>query len=278
MKPRFRTAAEIRTWLFILLAVLFILSVSVIVVMGFVIRPQNGTVEMEVAKSALQVLVVTVIGGLVSLGSLEYQRRRQQEDKERDLLRIDLEYREDLLKSTLTRAMKGYTDVKVARRKFRALGRETRGDPGKVYVVAAEYDAHMEAINRAQIDFENLVRDVETSEHAFRRPADLVRSLKTIEDYLGDVIEEYEEQRPTFTERSAGTELSTLTSLKEFVGPSRGSKFVTRVWGPFHSVQRLLREDLLRPRPPDEPGAVAVGDGPAVTTGTAPRPSDSASS
>lgn len=144
-------------WLIAVLVALFLVSIAILVL--FLQSARSNTLKFEVAKALLQLGVVAVVGAVVSLLIAEYQRGRQtldkeQErerdtlDKERELSRKRFEYREDLLKSILIRAMDAYTAVKKARRLLRARAIIKRGDDPEI-VLADPYDLYLGMINDA---------------------------------------------------------------------------------------------------------------------------------
>src|SRR5258708_3282982 len=83
-------------------------AVSVLLlVLLFVLDVKQNIFGFEVAKALIQLLVVVVIGGLVSLGTFNYQRHRD--------TRRDLQQRSDeLLRLVLEDAVTGYHSVKRA--------------------------------------------------------------------------------------------------------------------------------------------------------------------
>src|SRR5688500_13161214 len=94
-----------------LLAARLVSSIALVCFVIFVFMPAPGGVALEVVKAILLLGGVSVIVALVSLSSFENQRARQKFDKnvertsaqsEKDLQveRRWLEYRENLLKST----------------------------------------------------------------------------------------------------------------------------------------------------------------------------------
>lgn len=212
------------------------------------------TLEFEVAKSLLQVGVVAVTGGVISLLVFEYRNgrledekqqevKRQQFEKQRDLERKQVEYRDELLRSTLSQAMNAYSQTKKGRRLLRSQALEIQDDDTEELVLANRYDAYLEAIIDAQLALENLARDVETSARAFSQSGTVRRSLWDMESYLSDLIGEYEYERKRFSDGRLA--LDRLPRLKDFLLPAEeGSRFKPQFVAPYHKVQRLIRGDL----------------------------------
>jgi len=232
-------------WLLTMLIAMFLTSVAAL---GFFFpHAKVNTLKFEVAKAVLQLGVVSVIGVVVSLFTFEYQRARQLADKTRDVERKNLEYREELLKSTLAKTTAAYSAVKKARRllRARAVVGESHLQP---VVLGASYDLYMNMINDAQLDIENLARDIHTSAPAFTHHESLVREFYSIDTYLDGLIGEYEKSRRTFHGQEPAKELSEIPLLKEFMGPAKDSQFMKQVVIPFHNIQKGIRGNLLHPQ------------------------------
>lgn len=247
-----------RKLLTIALASLLLGSVALLLI--FFREAEQGTLEFEVAKSLLQLGVVAVVGAVVSVLVFEYQRERQAIDKttdlerqaaekQRDIMRKALEYRESLLVSLLSRTMDAYGRAKKSRRLLRGRAIVNRGEIS--VVLAAQYDQCFELINSAQLDLENLARDVETSAKAFSDPTALVKHLRAMEGYLGTLIGEYEQHRRFFTGEESSLPLSRLSLLEDFIRSAKESSFMPTMVVPYHDVQKAIRGDLLHPNLPE---------------------------
>jgi hypothetical protein len=237
---------------------------------GFLVLVARGTepntLLFEGAKTLSQLALVVVIGAALSLLTFEYQQRRKEEEQERDEQRRGEEYRQELLKSTLTQATASYTQVKRVRR----LMRVALTDGGR-FIVTSDYDKQMRAIIDAQLQFENLAHDVETGAAVFTSQRDLKEILDCMEDHLSDLISEYEEKRPGFSGERPRVPLDELPRLDNFLAPydpenpQRFRAGFEPLKTGFVSAQKLIRDDLLpldgrrgTRRPPNaEPGPPA---------------------
>ncbi len=186
---------------------------------------------------------------VVSVFVFEYQRERQNHDKQREFNRKAIEYREDLLKSTLRRTMTSYNQIKKARRLQRASAVEL-DSLGKV-VVAEQYDKCFDLVNDSQLELDNLVRDVENSAPAFSSPSLLAKQLRSMEGYLSEIITEYEENRGLIPTDTGKQPLEKLPHLSRFIETySEDSPFDIGVVIPYHIIQKEIRNDLLHPQLP----------------------------
>jgi hypothetical protein len=251
--------------------VIFLLIMLLCLSLGaayFFFREANvNTLEYEVGKALLQVGVVAIAGAVISLLTFEYQQERRDEEKARDekhdeLLRernfklqqtekvkdserTALEYQRNLHLSTLKSVMHAYVRIKKARRLLRARARIVVAS--EKMILAEHYDAYLDWINDAQLDLENIARDIETSASAFAHPIALRDNIRTIERYLNGIITEYEKMRCEFIEADQALSISSFPALSTFLSKDKESGFQTDVVIPYHEVQKGLREELLLP-------------------------------
>lgn len=225
---------------------LFVASVAILGLVKLFMNPQPGAAAMELFKAVLQLGVISVAAAALALLSFNYQFERQQEERKFELVRRCLEYREELLRTILGRATSSYAAVKKARRLLRA--RALRQDSNDKTILTKVYDEQMDSLNDAQLDFENLQRDVENSRPAFSQPEEIVENLRCVDRYLGILIKEYERKRPSFTGDNSTRRVARFLLLPDFLKKSKTSLFMRYVVDPFHDVQRLLRADLLNPQ------------------------------
>lgn len=198
---------------------------------------------MEFAKALLQVGVVSVAGTLLSVLVFDHQRRSGQRKDAAAAAEKQLLFRDDLLKSTLARIAAAYASTKRARRTARALG--LRRTTGTISVRLQRYDECMAEVNDAQLELEAIKSDVNTTKLAYPS-ADLVASnLRKMEQYLGELIEEYEGVRAQLPDESTDIDLSRVPRFADFVGPSTGSEFSTRFSESHSNARGAIRGDLL---------------------------------
>jgi hypothetical protein len=211
------------------LVTLAVVGIGVALLMWrFGVKP--NTVPFEMSKDLLQVGIVSAAGAILSLLSYDYQQGRRRREN-----------RDDLLKVTLARAAVSYNDVKRARRLLRA-----RVATGQV-IEAAHYDTQFATINDAQLEFEMLIRDVETSAGAFTDAAALIKELQNLKEYLYKLVGEYSSQRGNFAGNPEQLKVEALPVMQGFVALIKEGQPYSfdRVQKSFGSFQRIIRQDLL---------------------------------
>lgn len=247
-----------KKWIALTLICIALLSLSTLATLSVCCSSSMTGLPSEIGKSALQLLMVSVIGTTVSLLVFEYQRERQATDrtaeqarqaseKQRDLQQKRFEYRESLLTSVLSRTMNAYSKTKKARRMTRAHMTLI----GTVRQLSLnQYDTFFDLINEAQLELENLKRDIRTSAKAFYDAKHLTDNLQTMDDYLGHLIGEYEVSRQKFTGIAPTLPLAGLPLLENFLEPAASSDFKPKMIMPYSTIQTVIREDLLHPNLP----------------------------
>ena len=137
--------------------------------------------------------------------------------------------------------MARYSAVKKARRVLRARG--VTGNAPDEHVLADAYYAQIDVLNDAQLEYENLRRDVDTSRRAFTNPDQLVTALEAIDSYLRTLLSEYELAFRAFRDADSAR-LSELPAMKGFLHHGTSTFHHQLVYG-IHTVQDTLRGELL---------------------------------
>jgi len=185
---------------------------------GFVIiawllpSEKRGELVLEVAKSCIQLLLVTLVGVGISELLKDRESRRAKADKETaQVIRI---------RRAVTKA---YLNSKRSRRCLRA--EATKIAPGQYSDIALQpYDRHMRAVNDAQLELERLVRELRVTSPAPEWLKEATSSMKSMESYLRNLITEYEDSYGR-SESGQSLKLEMLPRLSDFIGPFDGSQF-----------------------------------------------------
>lgn len=189
-----------------------------------------GSIEMELAKTALQVGVVAVVGTLLTILTKNVEAQR-----------ADRKFKEELLREIASRVTASYNRTKRARRNIRALGVDSIFNPTRVSV--KRYDKCMAEVNEAQLELETTIKDAQSSARAIRSEPALYKQLRTMEKYLGDLNKDYEDNR-----QMAGANkelmLAALPNFTDFVRKGE-SKFRGTYAQAHKDARGVINRDLL---------------------------------
>jgi hypothetical protein len=182
----------------------------------------EGFLGSEVFKLTYQFLLITVVGGAVSVIYKEFQRDRDERAAERTLQR-----------GLLTESIETYNAAKKARRLLRAKAIKS----GQVYRDA--YDEQMQALMDGQLGFESFVERVRASPALF---PGLETDFAAIEMYLNKILDEYSDRLSQFAGSPPPLPLTSTPKLEEFVASyNRGSAFDTEFKRPFDRITEALQ-------------------------------------
>jgi hypothetical protein len=233
---RYGTSDSVWRRLWLALISVAVLSVVVVGVCA-AFQARVNTLPFEIAKVAMQVGLVTAAGAVLSFLANDYQAQRLREDKAREQERLKGEYQQDLIKTTLARTTEAYNNVKRARRLLRAT---TTADGAHL---AECYDQYMLEINDAELQFETLLVEVKASPSVFR-DAELKKIFESIENYLGELITEYEQRRCRFTGHPKQLAKEQLPVLEAFLG--RPESTFSQFSRPERKAEGILQHELAR--------------------------------
>lgn len=199
----------------------------------------------EVGKALLQVGIVFIAAATIAILTHARDQRIKTSDanftheRDRRIAQRDADLTE--LKQVLSRLIRSYNSVKSARRMMRALAQQMDGDTTLICVEA--YDTYMAQLNTAQLDLEAIISELESSPSAENTWAAVEKYLVPMEEYLGDLITEFEHERPTFQAR-ATVRLGELKHLRVLLGSHKGSAFQKEFLQPYEHAVEALRSDL----------------------------------
>jgi hypothetical protein len=206
-------------------------AIGLLVALYFLVGIPNNSIQMEIAKALLQVGVVAVGGALLKLVADEHSRRASKADKAHEIAedvrvraieaeKIELRYREELLKDTLNRITASYNQAKRARRRMRALGLN-RSETSDERMILSRYDECMAEVNDAQLELESIVKDVATNEEAFPSAKRIRSALTSMERYLDELNGEYVNKRPHAGPKMSDVPFSKMDWIKDFLGKAK---------------------------------------------------------
>jgi len=178
---------------------------------------QDKTFRLEVAKASLQILVVTVIGGLATFVTGAFKNAFDAANADQQARRL-----------IYNRLVQAYREVKFLRRRLR-----TQLNQAPQAAAPKRLMAQLESI---QLEFEQLKWEAPTLEAIFESETKkIAEGLQKIEQYLRKILREWE--------NNPARPLAELTSVEAFAGPSAGS-FKPGVVSPYISVRNAVRVAL----------------------------------
>jgi len=256
----------------IILAAILVATSSMIVLvagMGGSLNPRSGAalpglpadIRMEIIKSLLQLTVVSVLGGAVAglFKALESARTVTQKNREEATRKSRL--RAQIHEEYLRRIGQHYRCVKSSRRTLRAAGLTSKYEPPET-LTAHQITAlaeEMNKINTSQLELEGMMIESQRLP-VFMAVKDLSSCLHTMEDYLRNLLREYEECMPQLR-AEASVQFATLVRLRAFTGSTRdeGEIFLTDFADPYEQIVSKIGRSIAR----DEEAAGSEGHPPA---------------
>ena len=202
-----------KKWIIIFLAILFILSVAGLIVLANNSDLEDKTFERTISDTLLKIISGTVIGTAAALLVSDYSEK-QLERKNRDQFKKDV----------LLRLQNLYAKTKNARRMLRAKGFTTQWygkEDDSCLVKQSVYDLYMNDINGSQLELEAIRKEIDARKSIFSDPKLITDNLKTMDDYLGELISEYEKNLPGFKGEPAVLEIKDLQDLKKFISSAK---------------------------------------------------------
>lgn len=218
----------------IVVTILAIAGSAICIVAAPVVREY---LDDEVFKLTYQFLLIVVLGAGVSASFQAISFAREARERRRAFQR---EVHDGLVT--------GYNDAKRARRLLRARAR-VNIDPetsARYDILFKQYDRQLEALSGAQLSIEFAIRRIEVNRLLFYHADDIVASLKVVEKYLNEVIDEWEETGPKAKTlgpvKLTSAELPNLEDFLRHYHPA--ARFPSHFKEPFKKALRLIEGDI----------------------------------
>ncbi|MFN8620846.1 MAG: hypothetical protein U0869_08900 [Chloroflexota bacterium] len=201
-KPRLRRPNIHFAW--IVIGTVIVIAISLIVIASFSLQSRSSDLWMEIAKSSLQIMVLSVSGGVV--GAVL---------RDRDAARDARERRRQRLLAHLEKVDASYGHIKAGRRLLRTLGFDVPSDRPLTPEQVAGFRTQMALLNEAQLSFEADARRVPLLAADLGPTQDeLKRLLDDIAAYLRRVLFEFEADPTVFV---AGGDSMTLARWPHYL-------------------------------------------------------------
>jgi hypothetical protein len=234
-------------------------AVSLVGLIYFLVDPPRpNTFAFEVAKAAVQILVVAVIGTVAALLLREFELRRREAAEELSKEEQRRQVRVQFLRTVLDGVLGSYHRVKGIRRRLFA---DTESSAGGS-IDLNTYDDHMHALIEEQLQFEKFKRLAPVLELDKSVTASFEAKSERVEKYLNRVLDEYKENRYRVAEAEGAVPIATLPRLAAF---RRGGDF-TIVSGGVRSLVEVLETEIQQKSVtrimdyPDEPTGESLDD------------------
>ena len=189
-----------------------------------------GTLGFKIFELSTQMVLVAVLGGVLVQAYIKWHSRESSMN----------EFRKD----TAEVVIREYSAVKKVRRLLRAnCIQGPAGDKDNPWtdVPVATYDMHMGTINDVQLALELVKRRLKFYCAVFQNPNDLSLKAEAMEQYLGNIITEYERHRNPALKRDS-ISLAELDRLRSFIWNYEASNF-NSFSHPFGDLLRLLETE-----------------------------------
>ena len=272
----------------VFLLLLVLAAVAGLVLLQCCFDLQKDSFGREIGVVLLQVIAVGVIGSIFSLlltqytasqASLQAERQRYHEqlqlelerarneqlraeqeervrmEKQRDAERVVIRNKNELKKDIIRRISHIYNETKGARRMLRAKALSTAYNDKNVVnanLYIKPYAQYMEVINDLQLELEGIREEINSNKaHVsyYANDENIQACMKEMEQYLGEVISEYETSRLKFNDKAYAPYMD-FDKLKDLLSSARqGSQtaFRTRFINNYKSVISDMLDDLVSP-------------------------------
>jgi len=199
-----------------------------LIIASLAIPEEPADVWPELLKAGVQIGLV----GLVASGVT------QMLGSARDLREYRLRIFNELAES--------YTGIKAVRRTLRGLGfRQPSAGDQVTADQADKYFHQMQSLNASQLALERIKRSLVTRSESrrFRSERTVACQVRTVEVYVHNLIEEWEDSGPEIVQGADTKCVRDLVRLQAFL-EKQGSTFTGEVAEPMHEIERWLRSRL----------------------------------
>lgn len=192
-----------------IIGILGVMVLSVAGIIGFLIPEENSDefrreLRSDTVKFLLQFVIITVIGGFVPIVVGEVNRHRDRKLAVRRFRR-----------GIYDRLKEQYTNVKRIRRALRGQCTLVGQD---VVLPFETYKAMVLELNEAQLEIEELRREVTLFKDEFEDPNPLIDDLRLMDTYLSEIFEAYESRWKWPNGKTPDYSVDADEALRRFLG------------------------------------------------------------
>jgi hypothetical protein len=219
------------------LASLSLLVVAIVSVAALILLANTGKVtgfETETYKAALELLLITVTGQVISL-LVTRATQAKEETKARDAFRREI----------ITRLNRTYIDIKKLRRLMRAKSIRNRTEAEPFEILESLYQEFLSQLNDSQLSLEVIAKDIQSAQGLFTDYNELHTDIHSMEEYLNHIVDEFEEALPSTDGISPRIRYLNYPRIADLIGAYKSSAFRRQFVHPYYRALDLLRKDLL---------------------------------
>lgn len=226
---------------------LLVIAAVAAVVAAVAWTDEQNTLQYELAKIAMQVVAVAVLGGLATAATAIFQESFKIEATRREACVEQRRRQDDLLRDLLDETLTAYNRVKRIRRLLAA-----RTADGTGQITLDVYDEQMSALIDQQLEFEKFKRrspfiDDQRLHSTALSTSVLTDSYSEIETYLNRVIDEYESNRNLLSEHGEWLPVRRFCELAGFIGDAFKEGAANRI----DEIIKALQGAIFQPLPID---------------------------
>jgi len=178
------------------------------------------SVATEVYKAVIQLALIGIVGGILTLAFEEVQHRRERRERAVELERERRRQDFDIKMALFREIVEAYNEVKSARRAVNG----AKGDGSLSDVDPVLIAQQLARLNHAQLSFESIMRVMRVRKAAFEEQAymQLERDVRQMEAYVGKVIKS-----------ATGLEHDKFKAFEAFLGSRDEAGGLSAGWQPY---------------------------------------------
>jgi hypothetical protein len=175
--------------------------------------------------------------------------QRAQDERRRDEVRRKAGNQDELRKNLLERLDRTYSDFKRAKRLLRARAFAPpyydKSDP-EATVNLEQYDELLGLLNDAQLEMEQIGRDVRAVPMLFDNWEEIAAAIRDMETSLNRIVREYETERGKYDGKNP-PKISDLPRLADVVGTSAEAKSLVQISNRYREAARYMQQRIAEP-------------------------------
>ncbi len=210
------------------------LLVSFVVGLLFFIFGSNikNSLDSQIVDSTYQFFLLTVVGGGGTLFFDSYRQNLQADKDEAEVQRENRDRRREIQRSLRSDLIKAFNEIVKVKRLLTAEAIVGGTSQDGEFLIGEEYKKQINTLIDSQLSIEFAYRVIAGEDNLFQ-DEELVDSLKTINNYLRGIIDEFERSYRKFSEDCLVISLNEFPELSKFIHhSSEASRIGVEYWAP----------------------------------------------